>query len=140
MEDGGMSYVDILNVDTFYISNNHVNITFDLITLKTGKLSRSQLFQNSNFCLKTQILSLATIVVSLDVIDSFFSKYPSLSKHGLFVSCSFKQKWWCHEKSSKLKTVGQVYYFETIIAPTCAGKCFVRISNFIIQYIKKSCT
>ena len=70
---GSLTYTDLPNVDTFIINteNSHLLILPSISSersLKIGRLVSSewqiQVFQDSNLCLKAQIVSLATNTVS----------------------------------------------------------------------------
>lgn len=101
---------------------------------KTSKLRKSHLFQNSNSCLKPQILSLITNSWLFPWSDKLIScMYPTLNK----MICSqmhFQAKnVSAMKKLVELNIVVQTHFLEIIIPPSYAAICFLWISYLISQ-------
>ena len=115
---GSLTYTDLPNVDTFIINteNSHLLILPSISSerpLKIGKLVSSgwqiQVFQNSNLCLKAQILSLATnTVICFPWSDRrtlfIFEKMLPNTPHWITIvrQSFFRIEWSCMKKAISL--------------------------------------
>ena len=131
------------------------NITTDLIKNSSisGNLSNSQLytsFPNCNFCWKAPSLSMATNLVSCfpwsDRFSSFLRKCLPNIQIWMIIVCSWvilSDKNAVPWKKVAVQLIVQLHkYFSSRQSLTIhmQQKCFVHISDFIIQNIKKMCT
>ena len=105
---GSLSYADLPNVDSFHHTISKISSSLILSLFASGSILhiRIQVFQNSNFCLKVQILTLARNTVgcfpwrtlTLFISEKISVKYSSLKNHTLSVVLSNKnatpwEKW-----------------------------------------------